>query len=142
VADDRLDPAGLILECPFDSLIGTVRHRFTSRGVPSFPLADLLVFWGGIQGGFSGFQYRPVESASHIERPTLLMNGDRDPWVRPDEARAIFDALNGPKTLRFFPGLEHDSCLRVRPGDWRATVAQFLDQVLGTRAPKSQMAAS
>lgn len=142
VADDRLDPAGLILECPFDSLIGTVRHRFTSRGVPSFPLADLLVFWGGIQGGFSGFQYRPVESASHIERPTLLMNGDRDSWVRPDEARAIFDALNGPKTLRFFRGVEHNSCLRARPDEWRAAVTQFLDQVLGASQPETRSAGS
>src|SRR5262249_3495643 len=28
VADQKLEPAALILECPFDSLIGTVRHRF------------------------------------------------------------------------------------------------------------------
>src|SRR5258708_7520419 len=66
VADDKLEAAGLILECPFDSLIGTVRHRFASWNIPSFPLADLLVFWGGVQEGFNGFQYRPGASASHI----------------------------------------------------------------------------
>jgi hypothetical protein len=33
----------------FDSLIGTVRHRFTTMGIPSFPLADLPVFWGGMR---------------------------------------------------------------------------------------------
>ncbi len=66
VADDKLQPAALILECPFDSLIGTVRHRFTSRGVPSFPLADLLVFWGGAQEGFNGFRCR-----RSIQRPAL-----------------------------------------------------------------------
>lgn len=142
VADDRLEPLALILESPFDSLIATVRHRFTSRGVPSFPLADLLVFWGGIQGGFNGFQYRPVESASRIGRPTLLMNGDRDPWVRPDEARAIFSALNGPKTLRFFSGVEHDSCLRQRPDEWKTAVAEFLGQVLGPSGPKALSPAS
>lgn len=134
VGDDKLQPAGLILECPFDSLIGTVRHRFTSRGIPSFPLADLLVFWGGVQGGFDGFQYRPAGSASHIERPTLLMNGDSDPWVRPDEARAIFDALKGPKTLRFFAGVGHDSCLRGRPEEWKCSVAEFLRQALERRS--------
>ncbi len=126
VADDDLRPAGVILECPFDSLIGTVRHRFTKRGLPSFPLADLLVFWGGAQEGFSGFRYRPVDSAARIRVPTLLMNGDQDEWVRVEEARAIFDALKGPKTLQFFEGVEHDSCLRRRPEEWKRAVAEFL----------------
>jgi hypothetical protein len=142
VADDRLEPLALILESPFDSLIATVRHRFTSRGVPSFPLADLLVFWGGVQGGFDGFHYRPVESASRIARPALLMNGDSDPWVRPDEARAIFSALSGPKTLRLFSGVEHESCLRRRPDEWKTTVAEFLGQVLGAPGPKAVAPAS
>lgn len=142
VADDKLEPAALILECPFDTLIRTVRHRFTSRGIPSFPLADLLVFWGGVQEGFNGFQYRPAESASHIERPTLLMNGDRDPWVRPEEARAIFGALKGPKTLRFFAGVGHDSCLRGQADDWKTTVAEFLAQLPGATEPKTRLAGS
>ena len=88
---------------PFDSLIGTVRHRFTTMGIPSFPLADRLVLWGGLQEGFNGFRYRPVESAMTIDRPTLLMNGDNDPWVRPEEARAIFDGPKGPVLVELNP---------------------------------------
>jgi esterase/lipase len=61
----------------------------------------------------------------------LLMNGDRDPWVRPEEARAIFDGLAGDKTLKFFEGVAHDSCLRHRPREWQSTVSGFLDKVLG-----------
>jgi alpha-beta hydrolase superfamily lysophospholipase len=130
VADDSLGPAALILECPFGSLVTTVRHRFRSFGVPPFPFADLLVFWGGVDQGFNGLRYRPLESASQIERPTLLMTGARDPWVRPHEARAIFDGLKGFKRLRFFADVGHDSCLRRRPGEWRSTVGEFLDDVL------------
>lgn len=126
VADDNLQPAALILECPFDSLNGTVRHRFTSRGVPAFPLADLLVFRGGAQEGSNGFRYRPVHSASRVRVPTLLMNGDQDEWVRVDEARAIFENLKGPKTLQFFAGVGHDSCLRHRPDEWKRAVEGFL----------------
>lgn len=129
VADDGLDPAALILECPFDSLISTVRHRFTTMGLPSFPFAELLVLWGGAQEGFNGFRYRPVESASHVVQPTLLMNGDVDPWVRPDEARAIFAALKGPKTLSFFSGVGHESCLRARPDEWKGAVRELLAEL-------------
>jgi len=67
------------------------------------------VFWGGVQGGFSALEYRPVESASRIDLPTLLMSGGCDPWVRPDETRAIFDALKGPKTLELFAGVRSRS---------------------------------
>jgi alpha-beta hydrolase superfamily lysophospholipase len=58
--------------------------------------------------------------------PTLLMNGDKDEWVRVDEARAIFDALKGPKRLQFFPGVGHDSSLRRLPDEWRRVVGGFL----------------
>jgi uncharacterized protein len=136
VAEEKLQPEALILECPFDSLIGTVRHRFKTMGVPSFPLAELLVFWGGMQEGFNGFRYRPVECASNIDRPTLLMNGDNDPWVTPEEARGIFDGLKGPKTLRYFAGVGHDSCLRRRPDEWKSAVSEFLDQSLGALASR------
>jgi hypothetical protein len=136
VADEHLQPAALILECPFDTLIGTVRHRFTTMGIPSFPLADLLVLWGGMQAGFNGFRYRPAESASRIDRPTLLMSGENDEWVRPEEARTIFEGLRGPKTLRFFAGVGHDSCLRRRPAEWKSAVSEFLNQVLGASASR------
>jgi alpha-beta hydrolase superfamily lysophospholipase len=131
VAADDLRPAGLILECPFDSLIGTVRHRFVSRGLPSFLLADVLVFWGGVEEGFNGFRYRPVDAAARVRVPTLLMNGDQDEWVRVDEARAIFDALQGPKRLQVFAGVGHDSCLRHRPEEWKDAVAGFLAEHAG-----------
>ena len=50
-----LDPDGIILECPYGKLITTVRNRFKVMGVPSFGLAEMLVFWGGVQNGYWGF---------------------------------------------------------------------------------------
>ena len=133
VADSRLQPAALIVESPFDSLLGTVRHRFTSRGLPSFPLAELLVFWGGVHEGFNGFRYRPVESAAQVDRPTLVLGGDSDPYVTRDESRAIFEALKGEKTLKLFAGVGHVSYLRARPEEWTLAVSTFLDRVIEAR---------
>ena len=138
VGDGGLEPAALILECPFDSLLGTVRHRFTSYGLPSFPLADMLVYWGGRQQGFDARRFNPSESAARIDRPTLLMNGEADPWVQPDEARAIFERLQGRKTLKLFEGVGHDSCLRSRPDEWKRIVSGFLDETLGVPAARAQ----
>jgi uncharacterized protein len=137
VADARLQPAALVLECPFDSLVRTVRRRFTSFGVPSFPSAELLVFWGGAQQGFNPFTFRPVDSAARVDRPTLLMNGGEDPWVTRADARRIFARLRGPKELKFFPGLGHGSCLGFQPGEWKAAVSRTLDPLAASRRPSA-----
>lgn len=67
-----------------------------------------------------------MDLASRVRVPTLLMNGDKDEWVRVHEARAIFDALQGPKTLHIFAGVGHDSCLRNRPDEWKSVVGELL----------------
>jgi uncharacterized protein len=128
VADTSIAPEALILECPFDSLLQTVRHRFAGTGLPSFPAAELLVFWGGWQQGFDGFRHNPAENARAVARPALLMNGDRDPWVTLEEARTIFDHLQGPKEIKIFHGLRHQSFLNARPEEWKRSVSSFLAQ--------------
>ena len=37
VARGDVDPAALVLECPFDRLLSTAQNRFAAMGVPSFP---------------------------------------------------------------------------------------------------------
>lgn len=127
VADRRLDPAGIVLECPFNRFTDTVRHRFTSFHVPSFPAADALLFWGGVQEGFNPWAFNPEESAASVTAPTLLMSGGADPWISVAETRSIFDRLRGPKHLEIFEGLGHQDFLRPRRAQWTAAVASFLD---------------
>jgi uncharacterized protein len=45
-------PSAVILECPFGSMYQTTEARFKNMGVPAFPMAGLLVFWGGVENGF------------------------------------------------------------------------------------------
>lgn len=137
VAEHRLAPAALILECPFDTLRHTIRRRFRNAGVPSFPAADLLVFWGGVQHGFNGFRHNPVEYAAGVRVPTLVFHGDRDDTVSLDEARAIVDRLAGPKRLVVVPGAGHGGFVRAWRRGWREAVAAFLAEagIPDTEAP-------
>ena len=126
VGDLGARPGALVLQYPFDTLTHSVRHRFEALHVPVFPAAELLVFWGGWQHGFNGFRYNPADYARQVRCPTLLMVGDRDERVTLDDSRRIFDALAGPKQMRIFTGLGHESLLQPRPQEWRETVASFL----------------
>ena len=55
---------GVILISIFDRLLSTARNRFHQMGLPGFPGANLLLFWGGISAGFSGFRHNPVEDGA------------------------------------------------------------------------------
>lgn len=128
IAHHGITPAAIIIECPFDRLLGTVEHRFTAMGLPSFPCAELLVFWGGVQHGMNGFAHNPVEYAACVDCPALVMHGDQDKRVSLAEVQAVYDTLSGEKRLRIFPGVGHEACFRTQPDMWKREVTEFLDR--------------
>lgn len=123
-----LRPRAIVVESSFDQLLSTARNRFHAMGLPSFPFAELLVFWGGIQHGYSGFRHNPAEYARHVHCPVLVLNGEQDPRVTKDQASSIFNNLAGTKQMVFFPGVGHQSCLGAQPSKWKACVEEFLNR--------------
>lgn len=130
-AEKGARPRAVILESPFDRLIHAVTHRFSALGVPAFPAAPLLVFWGGVQQGFPGFRHDPIDYAPRVGAPALLLAGERDERVTLAEARAVFERLPAGKVFVTFPGAGHGSLLKADPFRWRDAVARFLDGVGG-----------
>jgi alpha-beta hydrolase superfamily lysophospholipase len=133
VALYELKPRALILEGPFDRLLTTIRHRFDTLGVLSFPAAELLLLWGSIESGTNGFTHNPVEYAQHIACPTLILHGERDPWITAEEMQAVAHAIPGAARLLTVPNLGHEMpFVYGAPDLWVATVQQFLDRQSGT----------
>lgn len=128
IAHQGVQPAGIIIECPFDRLLGTVRHRFTAMRLPSFPCAELLVFWGGVQHGMNGFAHNPVDDAATVACPSLVLHGDKDQRVDVAEVQAVVDTLAGEKQFEIFPDVGHESCYRTRPDLWTRHVAGFIER--------------
>lgn len=119
-------PDGVIAEAVFDSLLTTVRHRFSAMGVPSFPSAELLVFWGGVQAGFNGFTLEPVAWATALTCPSLFMHGTEDPRARIEEGRRVCAAAPGPAQFVAFPAAGHESYASRFPAEWTGAVRRFL----------------
>lgn len=124
-----VQPAALILESPYDRLLTTVSHRITALGIPAFPMADLLAFWGGKQLGFDAFAMNPVDYARDVNCPTLLMDGDRDYRVGLRNERAIATALGSHGTFELIPNAGHAFYLQREPTVWRQSVHSFLSHV-------------
>ncbi len=128
VAELDVQADAVVLECPFDRLLTTVKARFGAVGIPTFPGAHLLVFWGGRQHGFDGFGHNPIDYAGKVTCPVLLLHGGRDPRVGREHVEAIRDKLGGKKEMHVFDALGHESYVAREPVEWKARVGAFLAQ--------------
>ena len=125
-AELGVHPTANILECPYGNMRQTAYNRFESMHVPGFPMADLLVFWGGVQNGFWAFGLNAERYANQIHTPTLLLWGTADPRVTRAETDAIFAHLAGPKSRHDFPGMGHQPYWKRYSADWEQQVRGFL----------------
>ncbi len=128
IKDYDLNPKGIILECPFGTMYETVSARFENMNVPTFPMAGLLVFWGGVQNGFWAFSHNPTTYAKKISCPTLLLYGEKDKNVSKSEIDAIFSNLSGKKILKTYPLAGHENYLNKYKMEWIQDVSNFLVQ--------------
>ena len=131
-AVDQLDikADALIVESVFDDLFNTVINRFDNLGVPHFPSAFLLVFWGGVQADFNAFAHSPIDYAQSISSPVLFLHGERDNKARLPMTMQVYDAVPAQqKQMVIFPETGHESLYRRHPAQWQSAVLNFLSTI-------------
>jgi alpha-beta hydrolase superfamily lysophospholipase len=135
IAIHGIEPGALILECPFDRMLSTVENRFAAMHWPGFPAAHLLVWWGGVQQGFNGFEHNPINYAKRVTCPVLMLHGSDDPNVTRGQAESIFASLNGDKYFEILAGVGHTSYVDAQPESWQRHVQKFLERVVTSSRP-------
>ena len=96
--------------------------------IPSFPMAGLLVFWGGVQNGFWAFGHNPTEYAKKINRPTLLLYGEKDDRVSRQEIDQIYSNLMCKKTLKLYQLAGHENYLIKYKQEWIEDIKIFMQE--------------
>jgi alpha-beta hydrolase superfamily lysophospholipase len=129
VATEGVTPDGIVVEAPFDTLLTTVGHRYHAMGLPSFPFAQLLLFWGGIQNGFNAFALKPVEYSVAVNCPALVLGGEHDRWVKPSEVRRVSVAMRGLTECHIFWDGRHCGFWWDVPEEYRRVVGDWLTQM-------------
>lgn len=129
VSHEKVNPDGIVLEGVYDSLENTTRLRFNSFGLPSWPLADILLFWGGRAWGFDAKSHNPLEYAKSVTCPTLVFHGALDERVSVAQAEAVFLNLSGEKKLETISGLGHEPAALVAKEPWAKAISEFVESI-------------
>ena len=68
-------------------------------------------------------------------RPLLMIHGDKDNYIGPDIARALFALARDPKELWVVPKAKHNRCREVDPAGYRERITSFLRKFAPRRPP-------
>ena len=128
LAELDVDADGAIVESVFGSFRETVAKRFQLMHLPAFPAADLLLFFGGRELKFDPHRHNPVDYASRIATPMLLLYGRHDTRATLETAGKIRTSLAGPASLTDFDA-GHQMLAPHSPDQWTDAVASFLKQI-------------
>jgi len=128
IDDYHINPKAIVIECPFGTMYKTVCARFNVMGVPTIPMAGMLMFWGGVQNSFWAFSHNPETYAKSVHCPTLLLYGEQDRRVSRDEINIIYQNLQGIKELKTYPLAGHENYLNKYKQQWVNDVKSFLNR--------------
>ena len=127
IAKHNLNPDAIILELPFARLTSAVKLRLQREKIPAFPLAELFLFWGGIQHGFNGFAHNPIDYARQVNCPTLILYGEEDATVDRVAVKELFNNISSQKKLVSFAGAKHELLIKAQPQLWQKSVTDILN---------------
>lgn len=124
----NLHPSKIILEMPFGSMYNAVKGKLHIMGLPSQPIAPLLMFWGSVLNGIWAFGNNPTTFAKQITCPTLIQWGANDPRVtRAEEDKILANINTTNKQLVVYETCKHESLCTKEPVKWKTIVQQFLN---------------
>jgi fermentation-respiration switch protein FrsA (DUF1100 family) len=122
----------VIAQSPFTSIEENVASGVRQiAGLPPFPFAPLVIFFGEQETGLRIGQVRPIDDIAQITpRAVMLMHGQQDRLISPDNSQRLYAAAGEPKELVFFPTAAHAGLITANRELWERSVVGFLDRYL------------
>jgi uncharacterized protein len=148
-AADDPTVAGIVCDSSYRSLRDTVRHHlglFRNRVwwltiVPSWPVADEIVFWMGRRGDFDPDGVDIRAAAGRLQgRPALFVANSEDPRMPKEIAFELQQAAGEKAQVLVVPGKSHGGAWRDGTAAYEAAVTAVLDAAAAS-APATRVAA-
>jgi fermentation-respiration switch protein FrsA (DUF1100 family) len=122
----------VVTDSSFSSLADTVETsiRFFT-GLPPFPFAPLILFWGEREAGFKASEIDATVWIRAISpRPVFLMQGGADTIISTSSGQKLLDAAGEPKELWYDPEVLHAQFDTLRAQEFERRVVAFFDKYL------------
>ncbi|MFQ6101606.1 MAG: alpha/beta hydrolase [Anaerolineae bacterium] len=100
-------------------------------GLPAFPFAPFVVWFGERETGLDIKQVSPIEAIGILSpRPILLVHGELDAAISVENGRRLYAAAGEPKELYVIPNAGHGGFLQAQPEEYPRRVVGFFDRYL------------
>jgi pimeloyl-ACP methyl ester carboxylesterase len=135
--------AGLVCDSSYRSVPDTVRHhlelfrgfRWWFRLVPSWPVADEVLFWMGRRGGFDPRAVDVTAAAARLGgRPALFVCNSDDRRMPKEIAFELQAAAGARARVLVVPGASHGGAWRDGTAAYEHAVAELLTEIEGGAA--------
>jgi dipeptidyl aminopeptidase/acylaminoacyl peptidase len=110
-------------------LVNDVVPFFT--GLPSFPFAPMIVFFGSQQTGIDASAVNSVEQLQRFDNtPILIMHGTEDDWIPFAQGQALYESAKEPKQFYAIEGAKHFPVLNADPEGIKKVLLDFVHEYL------------
>ena len=100
-------------------------------GLPPFPFAPIIVFFGEREAGVDIRSVRPLDVVGQINpRPVLFIHGELDGLILPQNSRKLYEAAREPKELYIVQNAGHGSFLEAAPEEYPRRILAFLEKYI------------
>ncbi|HEV2460015.1 MAG TPA: alpha/beta hydrolase [Ktedonobacterales bacterium] len=112
--------------------LGVLFRRYL--GLPSFPFANLIVFFAELMSGVRLAEIRPARVIGRISPRAVLIIADlKDELANePYDGEHLYAAAGEPKQLWQVADAHHVRAFQLMPDEWIARVGGFLDEYLAS----------
>jgi fermentation-respiration switch protein FrsA (DUF1100 family) len=121
----------LVIEAAYADLTSALRHRLAMHvGEVATPLAAPALWIAARVIGFAPRDLELSRVVAAVPTPLLVIAGTHDRHAPERDARRIFEAAPGPKSIWMVSGAGHQDFCAWDPSAYSSRVTAFLDEYL------------
>ena len=120
--------AGIIADCPFDSIRGITRALMKeSYKIPYFPVGYIAGFWSKILAGIDFDRSQGEVCAAHSDVPMVFIHGKTDNFVPCEMSAKMYEACTKPKKILYVDKCGHGAAYMLAKEEYTDLVNELLD---------------
>lgn len=122
----------VIAQSTFTCVEDNISDSFKAlTGLPPFPFAPLVVWFGEREAGVDISQVSPLDGIEAISpRAVLIVHGELDELIPVENAHRLYAAAGEPKELYVIANAGHSELPQAQPEKYRKHIVRFFDRYL------------